>query len=339
MSTWRKEWLKLTIEAPIDPGLPICDAHHHLFDNSPPRFPPYDHYLLEEFIEDVEGGGHNIVKTVSVNCEQMYRKSGPEEMKPVGETEFIQGIATQAASGQYGTTLVAAGIVGMAELLLGDAVSPVLEAHITASRNRFRGIRYGAIWDPSPEVWSVTKAPGLLLDRKFREGFACLQKYGLSFDAWVYHTQLMDLVYLARAFPDTTIIQNHTGGPLGIGPYAGKRQEVFEVWRRGIIALATCPNVFIKLGGIGRVPGFGWDQWPKPPGSTEIAEAMAPYYQVCIEHFGVHRCMFESNFPVDKLHCSYTVLWNAFKRITREYSSEERAALFHDTAVKAYRLT
>ncbi len=334
MVTEREAWLALTIEDPMDPELPICDPHHHLWDflkNHIPAYATYvPRYLLEELLQDI-GGGHHIVQTVFVECGSMWRKGGPQEMQPVGETEFVQGIAAQSASGQYGMTAVAAGIVGFADLTLGAAVAPVLEAHIAASRNRFRGIRFRAIRRTSPE--------GLLLDPKFREGFACLQKYGLNYDVGLNHTQLMDLVDLARVFPNIPIIVNHTGVPLGTGPYAGKRQEVLQEWKRGITALANCPNVAMKLGGLGmEIFGFGWHQRATPPGSAELAEAMAPYYLWCIEQFGADRCMFESNFPVDKMSYSYTVLWNAFKHISEGFSPEDRSALFHDTAVKTYRL-
>ncbi len=333
MTTEREAWLGLTLEDPIEPELPICDPHHHLWDH------PNDHYFLEELLKDI-GGGHHIVQTVFMECRSMYRKAGPQEMRPVGETEFVQGIAAQSASGQYGTTRVAAGIVGHADLTLGAAVAPVLEAHIAASSNRFRGIRHANAWDASADLRSYMSPPkGLLLDSRFREGFACLQKYGLSFDAGLYHTQLMELVDLARAFPDIPIIVNHVGDPLGIGPYAGKREVVFQEWKRGITALASYPNVVMKLGGLGmEICGFGWHQRATPPSSTELAETMAPYYLWCIEQFGADRCMFESNFPVDKMSYSYTILWNAFKRISEGFSPEDRSALFHDTAAKVYRL-
>jgi L-fuconolactonase len=340
-----EEWLKHTKEAPLEPALPICDPHHHLWDypdtmpeeKVAPSARPMRHYLLNDLVNDINGG-HNILKTVFIQCSSMYRQDGPAEMRPVGETEFVQGIAAQAASGQYLSTDVAAGIIGFADFTLGNRVAPVLEAHIAASRKRFRGVRFMATWDaviPS----SVTVMPHLLLEPKFREGFACLRRYGLSFDAWLYHTQLPDLVSLARAFPDVPIILNHIGGPLGTGPYAGKKEEVFELWKKGIAELGTCPNVLIKLGGLGmpRI-GFGWSERPIPPDSTELAKTMAPHFYWCIEKFGTGRCMFESNFPVDKVSYSYTVLWNAFKRMTKGFSSRERAALFHDTAVKAYRL-
>ena len=332
MTTEHEAWLALTLEDPIEPELPICDSHHHLWGL------PRGHYFLEELLEDIRGG-HNIIQTVFMECRSMYKKAGPNEMKPVGETEFVQGIAAQSASGQYGTTAVAAGIVGFADLTLGAAVAPVLEAHIAASTNRFRGIRYTSSWHASSDIVSSRNPKGVLLDSKFREGFACLQKYNLSFDANMYHTQLMELVDLARAFPETPIILNHVGGPLGIGPYAGKHDEVFQEWKRGITALASCPNVVVKLGGLGmEMCGFGWNQRATPPGSTELAEVMASYYLWCVEQFGADRCMFESDFPVDKVSYSYTVIWNAFKRISEGFSPEDRNALFHDTAARVYQL-
>lgn len=334
MEADRTAWLNRTTETALDPALPICDPHHHLWDY------PQNRYLLEDICLDLSGG-HNVVSTVFVDCVAMYRKEGPIEMRPIGETEFAQGIAAQSASGQYGPTAVAAGIVSFADLTLGSAVERVLEAHLAASRNRFRGIRHATSWHASPDIRNAHTKPtvGLLLDRQFREGFACLQKLGLSFDAWMYHTQLMDLADLAKAFPGTTIILDHIGGPLGIGPYEGKRAEVFEDWKRGIAAVAACPNVVVKLGGLTMTMcGFDWHKREQPPTSEMLATANAPYYMYCIEKFGPPRCMFESNFPVDKISCSYTVLWNSFKRMTKDFSPTERAALFHDTAVRAYRL-
>lgn len=326
-----ESWLKLTIEEPLEPALPICDTHHHLWDR------PGSHYLLDELLQDISG--HHIVQTVFVECREAYRKDGPEEMQSVGETEFVENIVAQGASGQQGIKSVIAGIVGFADLTLGAAVEPVLEAHLAVSRTRFRGVRHISTWDASPEILS-RKIQGLLLNTKFREGFARLRKYGLSFDAWMYHTQLMDLVDLARAFLDTTIILNHVGTPLGIGPYAGKHEEVLQEWKRGIAALASCPNVVVKLGGFGMPHrGFGWTDRPTPPDSAELAGAIEPYILWCIAKFGADRCMFESNFPVDRVSYSYTILVNAFKRLTKNLSHKERAALFHDTAVKVYRLS
>ena len=337
-------WLRLTKEEPLEPHLPICDPHHHLLDY-PDSFPESRmpkwarltrHYLLENLMEDITGG-HNICETVFVQCGSMYKKDGPQELRPIGETEFVQGIAAQSASGQYGSIAVAAGIVGFADLMLGSTVAHILEAHIAASRTRFRGIRFITTWDASSNIASP---PSLLSDSKLREGFAQLHKYNLSFDAGLFFPHLPDLAELARAFPDTAIVLNHTGGPLGIGPYTGKREEVFQQWKNGIAELSTCPNVVVKLGGLGHpIFGFGWNDRTTPVSSTELAKSMAPYYHWCIEQFGVNRCMFESNFPADKVSYSYTVIWNAFKRIVEDFSPRDKAALFHDTAVTVYRLS
>ena len=330
MAADHEEKAAKTSEAPLEPDLPICDPHHHL------RERPNDRYFLEEFIQDTSTG-HNIVSTVCVENRARYRTDGPQALKPVGETEFFDGVAAQAAADSNIATLVAAAIVGHADLRLGDRVTPVLEAHLAASPNRFRGIRHSTTWDESGTIRSDA-GPGLLADSTFRRGFACLQRYGLSFDAWLYHPQLPELVDLARAFPAVTIILDHIGGPLGVGPYKGKHGEVFRVWSTGIAALSACPNVAVKLGGVGSTrSGHDWHERSVQPGSVELANAMAPYFDFCIEKFGAQRCMFESNFPVDKASYSYVAIWNAFKRITRSYSLDERQALFHDTAARAYR--
>jgi L-fuconolactonase len=341
-----KAWLDAIREKALEPDLPIIDPHHHLWDypeslpeeGVPPFARPVRHYLLDQFLGDL-AGGHNIRRTVFVECNSMYRRVALPELHPVGETEFVQGIAAQSASGNYGPARVAAGIIGFADLTLGSAVRPVLEAHVAASRNRFRGVRYISTWDGSQSVSSRAAAPELLADAKFREGFNCLQRYNLSFDAWLYHTQLGDLVNLARAFPYITIVLDHIGGPLGIGPYADKREEVLQDWKNKVALLAGCPNVFIKLGGLGMpLMGFGWHERETAPDSVELAQAMTPYFSWCIEKLGTQRCMFESNFPVDRCSYSYTILWNAFKRFAQSFSAGERAALFYETAARAYRL-
>lgn len=330
----REAWLAQVVEEPIDPGLPICDPHHHLWDR------PDNRYMMDEIVTDL-GSGHNVVSTVFVECKAMYRADGPPEMRHVGETEFVQGIAAQSASGGYGPTRIAKGIVGMADLLLGEAVRPVLEAQIAASPNRFRGVRYSAAWVDAEGIELLKTAPPahLLADKTFRQGFAQLSKMGLTFDAWVYHPQISEVTDLARSFPDTTIILNHVGGFLGVGAFAASPEENFELWKRSIAGLAEQPNAVVKLGGLSMVRcGFDFHERPQPPSSEELAEKWDPFIRWCIEHFGVDRCMFESNFPVDKVSCSYGVLWNAFKRIAKDFSAAERAALFHDTAVRVYRL-
>lgn len=326
--------LRSGLEEPIDPDLPICDPHHHLWDGPGNR----GRYLLEEYMQDV-AHGHHVVKTVFIECGAGYKEDWPPEMRPVGETQFVQSLVAKNGKGKKGTTSVAAGIVAFADLTLGANVVPILEAHMQEGGNRFRGIRQSCTWDNDPAILSMGKSEGMMRDRRFREGFSLLERYGLSFDAWQYYTQLKELTDLAREFSGTNIIVNHAGGLLGIGPYAGKHEAVFRDWKQGMTELASCPNVAVKLGGLGMPRcGFGWHKQAKPPGSTELAKAMAPYYHFCIEVFGADRCMFESNFPVDKLSYSYGVMWNAFKRITEDCTSKERAALFYDTAVKVYRL-
>jgi L-fuconolactonase len=331
MKPVREAWLDLTAETAIDPDLCICDPHHHLW------YEPDNPYTVEDFRRDI-GGGHKVAQTVFVESRKMMRKEGPPAMQPVGETEFVREIVSPNVPGSPGFSRVSSGIVGFADLTLGDAVTPVLEAHLEAGQGRFRGIRYSSTWDSSPEI-RCSAAKGILTDSNFRMGFACLRKFDLIFDAWLYHPQLMELVNLARAFPDIPIVLDHIGGPLGIGPYARSRDEVFQIWKSSISALSACENVSVKLGGLGMdICGFGWSEKAEPPGSPELAGTFAPYFLWCIETFGVKRCMFESNFPVDKRAYSYTVIWNAFKTICKGFSASERQALLHDTAVKVYHL-
>ena len=330
----REEWLAQLNEPVVEPDLPICDPHHHLWDHAESR------YLLDELLEDT-GSGHNVVATVFVECASMYRAEGPEALRPVGETEFVNGIAAMSASGAYGPTRACAGIVGFADLCLGESVGEVLDAHMAAATERFRGIRHAAGWDADERVRNSHTQPfaGLLLDGTFRRGFAELGRRGLSFDAWMYHPQIPELTDLARAFPDTRIIFDHFGGPLGIGPYQGRREEIFEQWRKDVAELARCENVYAKLGGLVMpINGFGFHKRDVPPGSDEIVAATGRYYRHAIDCFGVERCMFESNFPVDKQSCSYRVLWNAFKKMVADASEHEKRRLFHDTACEAYRL-
>ncbi len=320
-----------TGEAVLEPELPICDAHHHLWERAPRV------YLLKDLCADL-AAGHNIVSTVAVECGYGYRQDGPEELKPVGETEFLESVGAQAARDPAIRPRIAAAIVGCADLALGDRIAPVLEAHLAASPGRFRGIRRSTTWDASDAL--RCEAPrGLLAAREFRAGFAWLRKFNLSFDAWLYHPQLPELADLARAFPDVTIVLNHIGAPLGVGPYAGKREEVFPIWRNGIALVAQCPNVCVKLGGLGSLrSGYDWHERAVPIGSAELAAAWKPYFECCIEKFGSSRCLFESNFPVERQSNGYVTLWNAFKRLTRGYSAAERGALFHDTAARVYRI-
>jgi predicted TIM-barrel fold metal-dependent hydrolase len=330
----RQAWLDRRTEPILEPELPIVDPHHHLWDR------PEWRYLLDELLADTSSG-HNIVATVYVQARAMYRATGPEELRPVGETEFINGVAAMSASGIYGKTRHCAGIVGHADLTLGGRVEPVLAAHIRGGGDRFRGIRHITAWDADASVRNPAYSPprGLLGDKSFREGFAVLGRLGLSFDAWLYHPQIGELADLARAFPATKIVLNHVGGPIGIGAYAGKRNEVFAVWAASIKTLAACPNACVKLGGLGmRMGGFGFHEQPEPPSSEALAAAWRPYVETCIDAFGASRCMFESNFPVDKGSYGYPVFWNACKLLAKGASKTEKTDLFAGTAARFYRL-
>lgn len=330
----RPEWLTRWHEDVIDADLPIVDPHHHLWVR------PGWRYLLDDLLADLNGG-HNVVATVYMEARSMYRADGPQALRPVGETEFANGVAAMSASGIYGPSRICAGIVGYADLRLGAAVQEVLEAHLRAGGERFRGIRRGTSWDadPSLQLANSPASPGLLMAPVFREGFGRLAPLGLSFDASVYHTQLPELTDLARAYANTQIVLGHTGVPLGIGAYAGRRDEVFAAWRVAMRDLASCPNVAVKLGGLGmRIMGFGFEKAPQPPSSEDIASAFRPYFETCIELFGASRCMFESNFPVDGFSYPYAAYWNACKHLAQGASADERADLFNRTASRVYRL-
>jgi predicted TIM-barrel fold metal-dependent hydrolase len=333
------DWLALTQEPTLEPEIPICDPHHHFWDFRTGRI-PYQRYLLHELAADI-GSGHNVRSTVFVEARAMYRSDGPEELRPVGEVEFVQGLAAASASGLYGPARAAAAIIGHANLNLGERVEPVLEALQAASPNRFRGIRHAVTWDPHPEVGNTAahQMEGQMAGDSFRAGARVLARMGLSFEGWMYSPQLPELAAFANSVPDLTIVLNHIGGLMRTGPYANRDDEVLETWRNGIATVADCPNVVIKLGGMGMpMTGFDWHTRTEPIGSEELAESMAPFMTHCIEQFGPDRCMFESNFPVDKVSFSYNILYNAFKRLSKSYSSAERSAMFHDTAVRVYRI-
>ncbi len=322
----RPQWLALRNEPVLDPGLPIVDTHHHLMELLGHR------YMLDEFLADARSG-HRLVASVFVECRVSYRSSGPDHLKSLGETAFASRVVSRPER-------VCAGIVGNVDLRLGGRARDVLEMHVAAGNGRFRGIRNASAWHKDGlKATGANPPPGLLLDPIFRAGFATLAPLGLVFDAWLLHTQLEELIDLARAFPDTVIVCDHVGGPATFGPYAGKRDEVFAAWSRSMRELARCPNVRVKLGGLGtHVLGFDFPLRDEPPSSLELASAWRPYIELCLDAFGVDRAMFESNFPVDKGTCSWVVLWNAFKRLTSGFSPDERRALFSGTACKVYSL-
>jgi predicted TIM-barrel fold metal-dependent hydrolase len=342
-------------EAILEPGLPIVDPHHHLWDRTMRMagdLPPIKHgfeaivrmaprYLLDELLADVQGAGHNVRATVFVECGAMYRADGPVELRCVGETEFVNGVAAMTASGIYGDIRACTGIVGRADFTLGEGVVEVLEAHVAAGGGRFRGVRQSASHDPDPAVLGpLAGTPaGLYASDAFRAGFARLGPMGLSFDAWMLEPQLPDLIGLARQFQETPIVLDHVGTPLGIASYEGRREERFGAWREQIGELARSPKVFVKLGGLAMAfCGFPSFLSEPPAPSEQLAAEWKPYIEACIEAFGPERCMFESNFPVDLGSCDYATLWNAFKRIAAGYSADEKAALFSGTAARFYRL-
>lgn len=339
----------------LEPDLPIIDAHHHLWDHQKPLLaglPPLRHgfmdvlhnvprYLLDEILADLRGG-HNICATVYMECGAMYRAGGPEPMRCVGETEFVNGVAAMTASGTYGDVRVAAGIVGHVDLRLGEMAEDVLRAHMAAGGGRFRGIRHIGAHDDDPDVLGPLDGripPGLYRDATFRKGFAKLAPLGLSFDAWLLEPQIPEFIDLARAFPETTMILDHVGTPVGIGRYRGKREERFDTWQANIRTLAACPNVHVKIGGL-PMPFCGFRDRMTGPDETSamLAAQWRPYVETCIEAFGAQRAMFESNFPVDRFGASYVALWNAFKRLAAGCSADEKTALFSGTAAQVYRI-
>lgn len=328
-----RTWLADSSEDILEPALPIVDPHHHLRETAHGR------YLLPELAEDL-ASGHNIRATVFVDSQTMHRVDGPAVLRPVGETDFVMQSLAAPSAARASHWNPCAGIVGNLDLTCGAAVRDGLQAHIAAGQGRFRGIRDPLMWDGSDINYGVRRPPpDRMTDPRFRAGFAELAALGLTFDAWLFHPQLPLLTDLARSFPDTTIILNHVGAPLGVGPYAGRRAEIFESWRGLLVELARCPNVVVKAGGLGMLFfGFGFERRDVPASSAELAAAWRPYVETCIDAFGPERCMFESNFPVDKQSCSYATLWNAYKRIAAGYSAAEKAALFFGTANRVYRL-
>ena len=326
-----EDWLARHEEPALQPELPVVDPHHHLWDRGGHR------YLGAQYLADAQGA-HPVSATVYVECLANYHEDGPQPLRCVGETVFAAGLAATHATAS-GTRLCA-GIVARADLALGAAVEEVLDAHALAAQGRLRGIRYTTAWDTSPLIHAAYPThPGMLCEPIVQAAAHCLSRRGLSFDAWLYFHQIDDVVALARACPDLVIVLDHCGGPIGIGPYAQNRDEVFRQWRLKLQALRDLDNVVLKFGGLAMpLAGFGWRKLPQPPDSSMLADAWRPYFESCLEVFGAQRCMFESNFPVDRSGCSFTVLWNAFKRLAGKLSDNERAALCAGTARRIYRV-
>jgi predicted TIM-barrel fold metal-dependent hydrolase len=336
----REDWLALRHEAALEPELPIIDAHHHLWERAGSR------YLAHELLDDIRGEpgeGHNIRATVFIQCRAMYRKDGPSELAPLGEVDFVNGVAAFGASGHYGEARICSGIVAGADLLSGDRVGAVLDAMIARSPERMRGVRNSTVWHADPAVRSSTQSPPpyMLRDARYVAGCSALAARNLVLDVWGNHTQLDELYDLARSLPKLTVVIDHFGGPVGVGPYAGDgHAAMLADWRRSLSRLAALPNTYMKLGGGGMpVLGFAFDRAETPPASQQLADAWQPYIETCISLFGPRRCMFESNFPVDKGMFSYNVMWNAFKRAVGGYSAQEKHELFCGTAARAYRIS
>jgi predicted TIM-barrel fold metal-dependent hydrolase len=325
-------WLAGYTEEILEPALPIVDPHHHLWQR------PGSNYMFPELLADL-ASGHNVRATVYEECNSMYRGDGPPELRSLGETEFVTGVAAMSASGEFGATRACAAMVGNIDLQLGETVDRLLDLHLASSGGRFCAIRYSTAWHPSDLVPKPAPGPHLLADTRVRAGMACLARRGLSFDAWVYHHQIGEVGALAAAFPSMPIVLCHFGSPILGGPNAQRQTEVFEEWREAMVALARHDNVHVKLGALPvRRKGPGREAGGPPLSSADIAAAWRPFVDVCLEWFGPGRCMFESNFPVQKRWCSYPVLWNACKRLAAGASADEKAALFAGTAARVYRL-
>jgi len=329
LARW-ENWLQSSTETPLEPHTPIVDAHHHLWDRAGHT------YLPQQF--EADAAGHQLLASVYVECRSNYLQEGPEALRPVGETHHVAKLVSDRPSTQQ--PALCAGIVGFADLSLGDDVDALLQAHDAAGDGRFKGVRYATAWDADPEIHTAYAShAGMLREPLVQAGARCLARRGLSLDTWVYFHQLGDVAALAEACPGLMIVVDHAGGPLGIGRYADQRPAVFAQWRLAMQAFKPLGNVVLKFGGLAMpLAGFGWRKHPTPPASQALAEAWRPYFEVCLEVFGPARCMFESNFPVDRTGCTYTSLWNAFKALAQNLSPGERQSLLRGTAQRVYRL-
>ena len=335
MGRWQA-WLDLGQETALDPEAAIVDPHHHLWDRGGHT------YLPAQFASESQLSGHRLLASVYVECLSQYLDSGPEALRPVGETMHVAALARAARQAQEGARApdIAAGLIAFADLSLGDGVDAVLDAHARHADGRLRGVRYSTAHDSDPAIHSAypTRA-GMLREAAVQAGAARLARRGLSLDVWVFFHQLGDVLALATACPDLSIVLDHAGGPIGLGAYAGQRPQVLQQWRAQLQALGRAPNVTLKFGGLAMpLAGFEWRKRPRPPDSQTLAEAWKPYWEICLEAFGPQRCMFESNFPVDRSGCTYGALWNAFQRLAAPLSPHERHQALAATAQRVYRL-
>ena len=329
------DWLAQVQEEIIDPQLPIIDPHHHLWNGDNQLAGSFP-YLIENLNEDTFSG-HNIVGTIFMECAQGYYSNGEEKYKPVGETEFVVNLMKTSKKLPKTTNII--GIIGYADLMLGGEVKDVLDKHLLKGDGLFKGIRHAAGWDKNKEIHNSHSNPieNIYYNKSFREGAEELIKLNLTFDAWHYHHQIKDLSDFAINYPELTIIHDHFGGPLGVGPYEGKKKEIFQKWKDDISLLSESKNVFAKLGGLAMpVNGWNFHKQDKPASSDQIIDLHQEYYLHTINCFGVDRCMFESNFPVDRRSVSYHVLWNAFKKMILDYPDEDKNKLFFKNAKDVY---
>ena len=328
----RFEWLALRQEDAIDPDRMIVDPHHHLWDRGGST------YLAPQLLDDITKT-HNVVKTIFVECKANYDRELAEHLWPLGETAFAVGEAdrTDAAGGP-----TIAAIVGHADMMLGDGIADVLSAHIDVAGGRFRGIRHSTAWVASDEIHHGRNSRDQMMgSSEFHAAAQTLASMGLSFDSWLYHPQLPEVAALATAVPDLTIVVNHLGGPLAIGPYGHARDQARKAWKTNMKRVANTPNVSLKLGAIGMDNAFamGWSTRDTPPSSEEVAAYWSDDVRFCIDLFGPERCMFESNFPVDRQTLPYPVIWNSFQMIAAGYTDAEQDDLFSGTATRVYRLS
>lgn len=340
----RCEWWDRRREVVVEPDVEFVDAHCHFWEERDVADPQDDRftlrtsrYLPDEFLRD-SGTGHRVAQCVYVECGSAYRTEGPEHLRPVGETEFAVGLAERLAA-REGVTDIAA-VVAHADMR-DPHLGAVLDAHEERGRGRFRGIRHSAarLEDPAARLLAGAAPPGLYLDPDFRRGVALLGARGLTFDAFQFHVQLGELIGLALAAPETTIVVNHLGTPVGFTRSPAAGDAVFAAWAESIERLARLPNVVMKLGGLASiVTGYDGHQRDRPPSSQEFVDERGAYFRRAIQCFGPERCMFESNFPVDSVSISYGSLWNAFKMIAGDYDAPSRHALLAGTARRVYRL-
>ena len=334
----RQEWLNQLIEDPILPNIPIIDPHHHLWDVG------FGRYYIEELLEDINSSGHNILSTVyimSSSNTKIYSKDGLEEFKPLTEIEFATSEGKRADHIPDNKVKVNASIVGSVDLTYGNKLQPVLEKAVNISEGRLKGIRMllASHTDPRISSGAVKSDLGLMLHPNFIDGAKCIQDANLSLDFWIYHTQLNEMEKIARALPDLTIILNHIGGPIHLGEYEGKQAATHREWRSAMMRLSRIPNINVKLGGLGMaVNGAKFHNSKFPPNSVQLSDVWKPWIYETIDMFGFDRCMFESNFPVDKGSCSYGALWNAFKILAKDMSVDEINKLFSKNAAKIYKI-